>query len=310
MRLRLASDKGATGPLLVAGASNGKIYTYDGSTWTDRGTTPAGAQSVSNLRRSPTTGLYAAGMQNCYTSPDGITWTTANSFNLGAGSWACVGFDVNDNGNWVASFTNGGFPGPWCTSPDGKVWTKRGDVPTAGLAYRYAYGGSGPFWLAGLATGGFTKSTDEGVTWSSVGSDLGGSIGALTWAPSLSLFLAGNNDPVLATGTSSANTWTPRASGLSGSDSIRGSCWSPTVGAFLIITDIKVRRSVDGITWTDPTASANPSNTTLNSVFWAPTLGKFVLVGNFGLVRFSSDGITWTNADIAASPNVYSVAGP
>jgi len=122
--------------------------------------------------------------------------------------------------------------------------------------------------------------------------DAGGLASAvcIAWSPALSLFVlfdSSGNVSRSATGLD----WSAGAL-VSGHD-YRDVCWSPELGIFVAVGQIRVATSSDGITWSN--VASLPM--TMVAVAWSPELGIFVAVpSSSGSTHtgYSSNGTTWT----------------
>ncbi|WP_449190060.1 WD40/YVTN/BNR-like repeat-containing protein [Treponema lecithinolyticum] len=216
-----------------------------------------------------------------FTSPDGITWTKANT-PTGIKSVAY------GNGLWVATggvdFEYHGFS--MLTSPDGITWTKHFSGQAQQLN-SVAYGNG--LWVAAGSVGTIITSPD-GITWTKRTSNVLETLNSASYGNGLWL-ITGNNDVMLT--SPDGITWTKRTSGAGKNlfcSAYKNSIW--VVGA-----DDVMLTSPDGITWTKRT-SGFPSGF-VSSVAYGN--GLWVATGITGAMLTSPDGITWTKKDIGAA---------
>jgi len=151
----------------------------------------------------------------------------------------------------------------------------------------------------GLGSGGVLTSSD-GLTWiSRICPVTTNDWYRVTWSSELYLFAA-----IAATGVTNnimtspdGITWTSRAK--SGTQVLRGLCWSPELLLFVASGAAIMIRSSNGITWTD--SSTETGN--WRAVCWSPDLNLFCAVKNGGTERAmtSSNGITWTLRTMASN---------
>ncbi len=118
---------------------------------------------------------------------------------------------------------------------------------------------------------------------------------AITWSPSLSLFVALSYTGVHRVMTSPDGvTWTARTA--SSANTWLGIAWSPTLNLFAAVgvpATASIMTSPDGINWTDRIA---PEANSWVGIVWSPALGLFAAVSGDGTHRVmtSPNGVTWT----------------
>jgi hypothetical protein len=146
---------GGNGSIMIAAGGSGTYYTSTdkGKTWTVRN---VGYNStINSIAWNGTVFVMVLTGPACYTSPDGVTWTSRT---FGGTSPPRYVFWVSSLSQFVAI----GDSGLIKTSPDGITWTNR----TTGTA-NYASGAWNGSLLVIVGSGGAVYTSPDGVTWTS-----------------------------------------------------------------------------------------------------------------------------------------------
>lgn len=282
----------ATFSLVTATASAFNSISMDGQTWSGAAVFPGvGAGSILCVQWSPALGLFVAlgsggaGITNCFTSPDGVTWTlqpgpSVDHWNAIAWSPDLKIFCAISAQSAVATSQD------VATSSDGKNWTTTAGMPSSAFWRSICWSSALGIFVA--VGNNVVATSPDGVTWTAQ-TIAAGTWSTVIWAPALNLFLAKLNGTTYATSTNGV-TWNTSTLPASGSAVIGSAVWSPSLGIFCIVCSTAVAlTSPDGVTWTTQTT---PS--ALNVVQRSEALGIFVGIGSAGVAASSPDGVTWT----------------
>lgn len=230
----------------------------------------------------------------CYTSPDGITWTSRSMGDSNThtdivwasslGLFVAVG-DGTSNAQGVVK-----------TSPDGITWTSRVSAAAPPTNYSVAWSGS---LLVTVGTSPISPTTStirtspDGINWTQRTSSASVSLFAVVWNPVAGLFVAVGSTGTIVTSPDGI-TWTTRTSGTA--NNLYGLAVNPSTGRMVAVgaTGTFITSS-DGINWsaTDTLYNAGTSNYAL------VTYGDgLFLVGPFSTGTgywVSTDGIRWSS---------------
>ena len=230
----------------------------------------------------------------CYTSPDGITWTSRSMGDSNThtdivwasslGLFVAVG-DGTSNAQGVVK-----------TSPDGITWTSRVSAAAPPTNYSVAWSGS---LLVTVGTSPISPTTStirtspDGINWTQRTSSASVSLFAVVWNPVAGLFVAVGSTGTIVTSPDGI-TWTTRTSGTA--NNLYGLAVNPSTGRMVAVgaTGTFITSS-DGINWsaTDTLYNAGTSNYAL------VTYGDgLFLVGPFNTGTgywVSTDGIRWSS---------------
>lgn len=163
------------------------------------------------------------------------------------------------------------------------------------------------------------RSTDDGVTWESLGDPAPEShsvhLRAICYSPDLGVWVAVGDDAgteaLILTSDDDGDTWTPRSN--PDDAHLRCVCWCPSLGLFIAggdpaSGDSYLITSSDGITWTE---RSHPKNSAIRGICWSEDLGLAVAVGDSdgadGYVITSPDGINWTERANPVNLSLYGV---
>lgn len=307
----------SSGTLLVATTNDGSVLTSsDGSSFTSR-TVPTGAWDkviwagdTINLFVAVNSSASLAGDATIITSPDGITWTTQQSYTSQA--WTSVAY--SSTLGFVAV-----CPNYYSTSPDGVTWTD----PLSGGGY-----GKGIEWLPthSIFVSPYTYRYNiyDGTEWTYVGNSYWTDENTPLWVDDFDRFYTVNNDlsredknflvSITGTDLSNANVNSVKHPNP-GEAAWEKTIWAPDLDLFVSVAsnaanDKQVRTSTDGITWTDRSIGNNQQ---WKDVAWSPTLGLLAAVsadGDGNQVMTSPDGVNWTLRTTPAIPAYVSVSAP
>ena len=277
------------------GSTNSATRSSDGITWDAAGA--IGTVPVTVRAMTHGNGVFVAvgdntsGGGGCFTSPDGITWTSRSM------PYAANWLDVTWNGSVFCAVGNSASGGA-ATSPDGITWTGR--ALTARTWKCIEWNGSVFAALADGTIAGAATSPD-GITWTN------------RTVPSAQTFMrmAWNGSVFCATCSSVNNvvtspdgiTWTNRAIGAiaNWTDII----WNGSVFCVITQTGTTCSTSPDGTTWTARTKQAGTGTPYWDSLAWNGSV--FCAVAwNASEAQTSPDGITWTLRTTTAA--LYAVA--
>jgi hypothetical protein len=320
---------GATSPYVVAGLTNGVVYSFTVNGRVNGGPGGPGSPSVSAIPRlagtatatlpAPWTAgaplgasdlrglaggavIVAVGAGGAmYSSTDGITWTALNS-----GVASNLNAAVYRGGVYLAA----GDGGTMLYSTDAITWTPR---TTSSAKNLYSVASSPALFVAVGANGTIVSSAD-GITWSAVtNSGTTNDLYQVIYAPTGYWIAVGANGTLLT--SIDANTWTAATSGTA--RDLRGITYgvSTITNAGLYVgvgANGTLITSPDASNWTAQTA-ISPGN--LSAVAYGT---QFIAVGASGSIFTSTDGTSWaaqpstTGSDlnaIIAAPYIYSVVG-
>lgn len=320
-----------TGSKFIAIAYPSGIYTStDGVTWTPP-TTPENSLPLFAVAWSGTQFCAVGGDPErvktalIYTSPDGVTWTQRAStlkVALLAITWSGTQFCAVGANGTIATSTNGIA---WTTRTSGTTLDLH-DV-TWGANQFVAVGGNeineDGFPRAG---GSILLTSKDGIAWTRrpipTGKPLEGVVfnsnSQLTFGPlptfgpmfvavGRSTYDGGQGEAVVLTSPDTV-TWTPRSSGVTGTDFQRISRtpngYSATTGNF------GVYASNDGSTWFPVGAPVAPATSDVNALHGITLAGSQVIaVGGSGSIVSSPDGLAWTTqVSLVRSGELFGVA--
>jgi len=299
-------------------SASGVAYSTDLINWT-QGSFPSTANTINRLIFANSL-FVAVGISSCFTSSDGITWTSRT---IPAGTYTDV---IYANGLYVAYGANGVIS----TSPDGVTWTSRS--AGASTFNQIIYANS---LFVAVGNSGVIRTSADGITWTAQTSGAGSrflygvawngsnfvvvgetgsyftSIDGVTWTPALDQSLAnffqvevingktvafGNTASVVLAGASRtvpflSGTW-PYAVSTTSAPNPRSVAYNGSNQYVVGGDNGWLFTSADGNSWTGRWSGIN---LTTNGVFYLN--GNYIGIGSSGsgtnLVT-SADGVTWT----------------
>ena len=286
---------GATPVFAAAGQNCDPGTSPDGAVWTTYAGTPLASVKIGCIAWNGTTwvamrsgGAYG----NCYTSPDGVTWTSQNipiSFNCYGICW---------NGSIFVAV--GGGDGTQCvTSPDGVTWTAH-DMPQANW-YGVAWNGS--VFAAccdNPANGKYIATSPDGITWTSRSTTMNAATD-IAWNGTVFCIVYPNSS-YSATSTDGIS-WTRHDTAFPGNDGPKTLCWNGTIfcGAEQSAKPAdgtrRAHTSPDGATWTTRTMPDGYIGQQIYDIAWNGSVfcqGSSAN-GGHGAATTSPDGTTWTD---------------
>lgn len=191
------------------------------------------------------------------------------------------------------------------TSPDAITWTSRA-LGGSGRLRQFATDGTNIIASTDTDGGYVFRSTNGGLTWSTVSTGLGLATRAAAYGSSVWIL---GSDPGTSTGrilrsTNSGASWStlnvgPREFTLGASHN----------GSYFLMTyeNNRIEKSTDGASWSAVT-SALPGGTWLFSVAWSPTLSRWVVVGASGYIQYGdATGTIWTQTTSPTTSDLYRV---
>ena len=246
----------------------------------------------------------------CYTSPDGVTWTSRTMPSTNA--WTSIA--VNSAGLFCAVGNTSGTAA--ATSPDGITWTAR-TLPSTATWCSIAYNGTNFVAIPSNAANTAAASSPDGITWTARTLPT-----SAQWQQVVALggtFLASSTTTAWAT-SPDGTTWTARTGPGAGAGT-----FGVAVGNSLFVTAISnvCYTSPDGITWTTRNFPSTIGFQYAPGVFAPPIFvnGVFMCaasnstyntyIGTIYYVLISPDGINWTpkqalwNTNIMNGQNAY-----
>jgi hypothetical protein len=235
----------------------------------------------------------AVGTNVCYTSSDGVNWTSQS---IPAGLWTAIAW----NGSVFCAVSS---DSACATSPTGVTWTSRSI--SAGQWTGIVWAPALTLFVA-VSNGGANAcaTSPTGTTWTPQ-SIPSGKWSAVCWSD-MGLLCAVADDRVSGAGiatSTNATAWTQRTDPLGAGGNWSAVCWSSFRGIFLIVGSDYLSgspvflTSADGVSWS--WASTMPYGR-WRAIIWQSTLNLFVAVGD-GPVDYcatSPDAITWTARQI------------
>lgn len=211
------------------------------------------------------------------------------------------------------------------TSPDGAVWTARGNPFTSGsgLAWDIVWAaGLGLFVAVGYGAAGDAIATSpDGITWTGRGAPFGTftALTAVAWSEAQALLVAGAGGSSVIATSPDGITWTARSTPFDGGGYVGGIAYSPALDLWVAVgnngaDDKCVMTSPDGITWTAQTTPIDGDAATGTSVIWADGHAAFYATSfgtSFLLPRVlrSEDGTTWAGEATPADAVTAEVDG-
>lgn len=345
----IAWFSGAGGMFVMCGAQTYACTSVDGTTWL---TSLIGADAlVSFVACSSTTIVVGGasdadnGIQNVWTSTDGVSWTKRQLLGAAAGKT----ITALNYSSGLSLFFAGCSDGNIITSPDGITWTLR----TSGVGSQINQFASSGSLVVAVGAGGVITTSPTGVTWTvktqQTGASLNGvaysptatipwyaigtgiqmtSADGLAWVTSCSLtpgkrniiysstdsqyvicgsngFLATTPDLITFTGRVSALPTTAFNAGAYG---VNGGTHAYVIVGAITGGNGAIQTSTDsGVTWTS--YNSGVGNNVLNDVVYFSAVSLWVACGAGGRVTSSPDGAAWTApAALAGSPAFLALA--
>ena len=245
------------------------------------------------IRSAPGTGsLYVVGFngsnlfvtininRNVYTSPDGVTWTTAATgiliFPYGI-TYSGTAFII------VGTDSNTGYPGIATSTDGGVTWTTRSTSSFGTTASIYDICWSGTYLVAVSSEGHIATSTNTGSSWTQRYNDASSNFYSVAYGGGIYVACGSNCLVTSTNGTS----WTNNTSTYP-----KFSVRSVTYGNSKFVAvggSGKIATSTDGINWTNRTSPFGTTN--ISKVTYGNS--RFVAVGDSGKIATSTDGINW-----------------
>lgn len=275
----------------------------DGSTWTLR---QSGNLAVAFQNISFTNSLFFLMASSVLrSSSDGVTWTTRN--NPGATVWESI---VKTSTNYVLV----GATGTIRTSTDLATWTTR----TSGVSWNIKSVTTKSGVTVAVGDGeGIIRSTDDGVTWSSVTYTGSGTnyIDVATDGTNFVLLGYAASSTLVVRTSSDGSSWTTR--GLPFSNCVSAAQLTYQNGTFYLLCNISVVGTPSTprvvLTSTDSGLTWNVYSSGIQSygVFYIPDTSTFINTTVAGVLYTSTNsGATWTTRkSVASTPiAVWSVA--
>jgi Chaperone of endosialidase len=291
--------------------SNRVMTSADGISWSS-GTTASESSPWMSVCWSPTLSLFVAvaeaSTNNIMTSSNGTGWT----LRVGDPTTSMTMLNVI----WAGGhnmFIAVGYAGSSrvLVSNDGITWYYNSVNKTSSLR-SITHSASLKKTILGSSTvGSFIFSVDNINNYgydiiNTVGS--AGDLLSITWAPSLSLFVATTLSTSQRFITSpDAKIWTIRSSTVT-TPQCYSVAWASSIPLFVAVSVAGTQRVVtspDGITWTLQNASNNANQ--WMGVAWSPSLSLFVAVAQSGTNRimYSSNGTSWTAGPSTFDSNAW-----
>jgi len=269
-------------------ATSAVAYSSDLVTWTG-GSFPSTASTINRLIFANSL-FVAVGASSCFTSSDGITWTSRT---IPAGTYTDV---IYANGLYVAY----GSSGILSTSPDGITWTSRSAGSNDHNQIIYANS-----LFVAVAQSGTIRTSADGITWTARTSGTTVDLNGVCWNGS-NYVAVGNNGRVLT--SADGVTWVV---GVDASLSIfyqveviDGKTVAFGLNASVVLAGAS--RSVPFLSgaWqyaTSATSATNPRCVAYNGS------NLYVAGGDNGAILTSPDGNTWTGRDSTLTGSINSV---
>ena len=201
------------------------------------------------------------------------------------------------------------------TSTDGISWTVGGSMTGASTAQSVAYAkiGATSTWIAGastVTTAEFYRSTDNGVTWTSVTVISDGSTlqPRVVWNPNSNLFMATNgNNPVKT--SPDGVTWTAKGAPGTGSNQHSALAYIGTTWFSSDLEGYLYKSSNNGTSWTSvagPWSQPTHGSGFSDAMFAAGSTLYYLVAGNASTCYKSTDlGATWTTITNPAVGGTY-----
>jgi len=231
-------------------------------------------------------GLFVSAFSSISYSSDGITWTTAGSFNVeyvtfGNGLFVAVGYAIAS-----------GIPTSFIrTSIDGVTWTSR--TPSEAMWFQAISYGNGLFVAVARSGTNRIMTSPDGITWTSRTTAIN---------PTFSGVAYGNGIWVAVSDSSPGGTTFTSYDGLTWAEQGTGFVSNTILFANGLFTTGN-HYSVDGLTWINNTIAFSPQSIAFGN-------GYFVAVTDFGTNRiaYSTNAINWTAIPAASNATFESIA--
>ncbi len=252
------------------------IVTYDGgATWTDLWT---GASQGLEAMSFPTQNTgYVGGWSNYFakTTDGGYTWTAQTP---GTDVWYYTSIEFKDEWNGVVTAQTNTGVGVYTTNDGGAIWTEGSGL--TGVPYKLTYVSGDTYFL--VTNGGdILKSTNNGLTWTSVHSG-GGVLLGIEFYDSMTGIAVGD-DIVLKT-TDGGTTWQTITVANSPSPLWRDVAWLDADHVTMVGTPEVIFTSEDGgDTWPINNLSTSTFNEALYEVVFTPN-GRGFIIGSQGVL--------------------------
>ena len=283
----------------INGSTANTIFTYDGTTWTGRGS----SVFTNNCNHAYWNGTIwvgaGAGTNTIATSTDGgITWTprTASMFTeVRRVVWA------SSLNLWVA--LGDGTTRIATSSDNGNTWVGR--ATSIFSQYGFAVDWNGTTFIAAGTGGNSIATSTDGINWTGRGTAMAPDLGSnsMYWSASLNLWIAGrfSANPPLMTSTDNGITW----ANVTGGYYNTSIAWDGTRFISGSSGNGSTYTSTNGTTWTS--TGTSPTMSLVSAMGYIN--GKWVAVGqgsSNNTVSISTDnGATWTGLGVT----IFAVAG-
>jgi hypothetical protein len=258
------------------------------------------AFALDDVEWSSPLGLYAAvGDGVCFTSPDGITWTSRT---VPANDWQGVYWD-DSLALFIAVARDGSVTDNIMTSADGITWIQR-THPANWTGFVLVSNGSGRVVATGFTSGnpvGNNLFSDDGISWST-GSDPQDAINAVTYDTTRNRFVQVENIGRCNV-SSDGDTWTNDINSGdigSGNQALNsGMDYAASRDQLVWCGNAGIYSSEDGgVSWTQRNVND------CEDVKWSEALGKWIAINSaFPTLITSTDGINWINGSDPAGTN-------
>jgi hypothetical protein len=283
----IAGQTGAFNEFLVGGNRTWKVVLSEVGANNDITDWQAVNVAINNFRSMTFgNGLFVSAFSSISYSSDGISWTTAGSFNVeyvtfGNGLFVAVGYAIAS-----------GIPTSFIrTSTDGVTWTSR--TPSEAMWFQAISYGNGLYVAVARFGTNRIMTSPDGITWTSRPTNIN---------PTFSGVAYGNGIWVAVSDGSPGGTTFTSYDGLNWDEQGTGFVSNTILFANGLFTTGN-HYSVDGLTWINNSIAFSPQSIAYGN-------GYFVAVTDFGTNRiaYSTNAINWTAIPAASVATFESVA--